>query len=396
MIVLFKLRLYKLAILKLAAIAFIGPLLSSCAALNNSVGYYWQSARGHINLLQSARPISEVIADPATPQALRNKLQFVREVRSYATQELGLPDNGSYQKYVDLKRPFVVWNVVAAPELSLRLRQWCFVVVGCVTYRGYYSKADADAFAKMYREQGDDVQVGGVPAYSTLGYLDDPVLSSFIGYPEGELARLIFHELSHQVVYIKDDTTFNESFATAFETLAVNQWLAQKANPVIEAQYKAFDQRRTDFVALLKRYRKQLDDAYKVESSDDAKRAAKQAIFVALKAEYETIKRDRWEGFKGYDRFFAQDLGNAHLAAVATYTDQVPGFIALAKQVRAQIEAQTKAQTKPQGLTQGPASGLAQAPENTASSYTAFFAAVRELSKLDKVTRDERLKNLAQ
>jgi predicted aminopeptidase len=385
-----KLSCFKATSVKGLFIAVAALTLTSCAALNNSVGYYWQSVRGHMSLLHNARPISEMIADPTTSAALRNKLQFVREVRTYASQELGLPDNGSYQKYVDLKRPFVVWNVVAAPELSLQLRQWCFVVVGCVTYRGYYSKADADAFANVYREQGDDVQVGGVPAYSTLGYLDDPVLSSFIHYPEGELARLIFHELSHQVVYIQNDTTFNESFATAFETIAVEQWLAQKGNAVIESQYRAFAQRRSDFVELLKRYRKKLEDAYQVETTSEAKRAAKQAIFTALKAEYETIKRDQWGGFKGYDRFFAQDLGNAHLAAVATYTDQVPGFLALARQVKAQVHMQDKTQGNDAG------SAKPEANKNAAINFEAFFTAVRELSRLDKATRDERLKNLAQ
>jgi predicted aminopeptidase len=316
-----------------ALIALSSIALSSCTALNDSVGYYFQSASGHMNVLRSARPIADWLADPATPEPLRRKLTLVAEIRAYASSELGLPNNGSYTKYADLKQPFVVWNVVATPELSLQLRQWCFPVAGCVTYRGYYNKAAAEAFAKPLKEQGDDIQIGGVPAYSTLGYFDDPVLNTFINYPDAELARLIFHELSHQVVYVQGDTTFNESFATAVETVGVERWLRVKADEKLEADYRAFASRRVDFLALLKSYRSQLESAYKTLGDDAAKRVAKRDLIASLRADYETLKQSRWNGFKGYDRFFAQELGNAHLAAVATYTDLVPGFLALAKTV---------------------------------------------------------------
>jgi predicted aminopeptidase len=305
--------------------------LSSCATVNDSVGYYLQSAAGHMNLLRSARPISDWLADPSTPEPLRRKLTLVTEIRAYASSELGLPNNGSYTKYADLKRPFVVWNVVATPELSLQLRQWCFPIAGCVTYKGYYNKDDAEAFARPLKEQGDDVQIGGVPAYSTLGYFDDPVLNTFINYPDAELARLIFHELSHQVVYVKGDSTFNESFATAVETIGVERWLRFKADEKLAADYRAFAGRRVDFLALLKNYRAQLDAAYKSLADDNAKRSAKRALIAAMRVDYETLKITRWNGFKGYDRFFAQELGNAHLASVATYTELVPSFLALAK-----------------------------------------------------------------
>jgi predicted aminopeptidase len=341
--------------------------LTSCAALNDSVGYYLQSASGHMNILRSARPIADWLADPATPEPLRRKLTLVAEIRTYASSELGLPDNGSYTKYADLKQPFVVWNVVATPELSLQLRQWCFPVAGCVTYRGYYNKEAAEAFAKPLKEQGDDIQIGGVPAYSTLGYFDDPVLNTFINYPDAELARLIFHELSHQVVYVKGDTTFNESFATAVETIGVERWLRFKANQKLTADYRAFASRRVDFLGLLKRYRAQLETAYKTLSDDAAKRTAKRDLIAALRADYETLKQTRWNGFKGYDRFFAQELGNAHLASVATYTDLVPGFLALAKTV-------------------DPADD---------KSLRDFFVAAEKLAQLEKSKRNTELGELA-
>jgi predicted aminopeptidase len=351
------------ALLILSLIAFSSILLSSCASINDSLGYYLQSASGHINVMRSARPIAEWLADPTTSEPLKRKLKLVSEIRSYASSELGLPDNGSYTKYADLKQPFVVWNVVATPELSLQLRQWCFPVAGCVTYRGYYNKDAAEAFAKPLKEQGDDIQIGGVPAYSTLGYFDDPVLNTFINYPDAELARLIFHELSHQVVYVKGDTTFNESFATAVETIGVERWLRFKADEKLTADYRAFAARRVDFLALLKSYRSQLDSAYKTLADDASKRNAKKDLIAALRAEYETIKQTRWNGFKGYDRFFAQELGNAHLAAVATYTDQVPGFLALAKNV-------------------DPSDG---------KPLRDFFVAAEQLAQLEKPKRDAQL-----
>jgi predicted aminopeptidase len=341
--------------------------LTSCAAINDSVGYYLQSASGHMNVLRSARPIADWLADPATPEPLRRKLTLVSEIRAYASRELGLPDNGSYTKYADLKQPFVVWNVVATPELSLQLRQWCFPVAGCVTYRGYYNKEAAEAFAKPLKEQGDDIQIGGVPAYSTLGYFDDPVLNTFINYPDAELARLIFHELSHQVVYVKGDTTFNESFATAVETIGVERWLRFKADEKLAIDYRAFAARRVDFLGLLKSYRSQLELAYKTLGDDTAKRIAKRDLIAALRADYETLKLTRWNGFKGYDRFFAQELGNAHLAAVATYTDQVPGFLAIAKAVD---------------------------PTNS-KPLRDFFVAVEKVSQLDKTKRNAELVELA-
>ena len=316
-----------LAVLGVLSFAFA---LGACSSL----GYYSQSIEGHLDILQAARPIDDWLADPATPDVLRKRLERVRTMRGFAARALGLPDNKSYTTYADLKRPFAVWNVFATPELSLQLRQWCFPVVGCVTYRGYYSKADADLYAAALRESGDDVYVGGVPAYSTLGYTTDPVLSTFIGFPEGEVARLIFHELAHQVVYVQGDSTFNESFAVAVEEEGVKRWFAaQDANdPASATAYRLLIARKRAFVDLLARHRKALESAYSGQLSSDAKRIAKTSEFAALHADYEAIKRDAASplaGFAGYDRYFAQALNNANLAAVATYTQRVSAFAKL-------------------------------------------------------------------
>ena len=316
------------------ALAGVAAALGACS----SIGYYSQSIEGHLDILQAAKPIDDWLADPATPEVLRHRLERVRTMRRFAARELGLPDNKSYTTYADLKRPYAVWNVFATPELSLQLRQWCFPVVGCVAYRGYYDKADADLYAAALRENGDDVYVGGVPAYSTLGYTTDPVLSTFIGFPEGEVARLIFHELAHQVVYVQGDSTFNESFAVAVEEEGVKRWFAaQGANDLASATaYRQLIARKRVFVDLLARHRNALESVYASPVSStaqrDAIRDAKAREFAALHADYEAMKRDPSSplgGFAGYDRYFAQALNNANLAAVATYTQRVSAFAKL-------------------------------------------------------------------
>ncbi|HTN66087.1 MAG TPA: aminopeptidase [Burkholderiaceae bacterium] len=295
--------------------------LAGCA----QVGYYVQAAQGQFALLAEARPIDDWLLDPQTAVPLKHKLKTVRAIRQFAARELALPDNRSYTAYADLKRPFVLWNVIAAPALSLQPKEWCFPVAGCVSYRGYYSKQQAQEYAAELRAEGYDVQVAGVPAYSTLGWFDDPVLSTFIRYPDGELARLIFHELAHQVAYASGDSTFNESFATAVEEAGVARWLALEGDDQIRAAYARFESRKQDFLHLLLKYRLQLQHIYAQPIGDAEKLQRKAATFAALKAEYQTLKTG-WGGYTGYDRWFAEPLSNAHLAAVETYQELVPAF----------------------------------------------------------------------
>jgi predicted aminopeptidase len=198
-------------------------MFSGCTQL----GYYTQSVSGQLDIWRREKPIHEVIEDAASPPALRDKLAQVLVIREYASRELALPANSSFRRYADLQRPFVAWNVFATEEFSMQPKTWCFAVAGCVSYRGYFAKADAENFAVGIAAAGHDVYVGGVPAYSTLGWFADPVLNTFIHYSPVELARLIFHELSHQVVYVKDDTVFNESFAVAVERAGVARWIAR-------------------------------------------------------------------------------------------------------------------------------------------------------------------------
>jgi len=317
-----------------AAIPFATAAAACALAGCSAVEYYWQGFVGQADLLARAKPIAEVVE--TTPDAaLRARLARVQSIRAFATSELALPDNRSYTTYADLGRPFVVWNVFAAPELSLTPRQWCFPVAGCVAYRGYFAETDARSEAARLAAAGDDVHVGGVPAYSTLGYFDDPVLSTFVRFREVELARLVFHELAHQVVYVRDDTSFNESFATAVEEEGVARWLAaQRAlrDPAAYAELAADAARaervRADFRTLIAATRERLSALYEGTASDEEKRAGKAAAFADLRAEYERRKAAT-DGFPAFDRWFQGGANNAGIAAAALYADRVPRFRAL-------------------------------------------------------------------
>jgi predicted aminopeptidase len=300
----------------------------------SSLGYYAQAASGHVSLLNKARPVPEWLADDTTPQPLRERLALSQRVRDFAVSELKLPDNASYRRYADLGRPAAVWNVVAAPELSLTLKTWCFPVVGCVGYRGYYDRAAAEALAAEVRTQGFEATVQAIPAYSTLGklpgdYFSDPLLNTFIRWPEGELARLVFHELSHQVVYASGDTMFNESFATAVERIGGARWLQEHASPEARAEYAALDARRQDFRRIAMQARADLEAIYRrTDLDDEAKRAAKRERFASLRAEHAALKAGPWQGFAGYDAWFA-NANNASLGVLAAYNELVPGFVRL-------------------------------------------------------------------
>lgn len=331
-------------------------MLSSCSSLS----YYTQAAQGQLQLLTNARPIDDWIADTGTDVKLRHRLEAARQIRRFAISEMKLPDNGSYTNYTSLQRPYVLWNVVATPELSLKPLEWCFPVAGCVNYRGYYSKADAQKYAKQMRAQGNDVEIGGVSAYSTLGWFSDPLMSTFINYPDAELARLIFHELAHQVVYVAGDSQFNESFASAVEQAGVEAWLERFGNQQMSEAFERYKNRKRDFLALLLRYRGELERTYKSMEPDSTKRATKARLFIALQDDYQVLKAN-WGGYAGYDRFFAEPLSNAHLASVATYNDFVPAFRVLLRREK---------------------------------TWKGFYQAVNRLAKLDKDARHNALKRL--
>lgn len=315
--------------LRLAAAGLCLLVLAGCA----DTAYYWQSVHGHLQLMQASRPVAQWLEDPQAPETLKQRLRLTQQMRDFAVAELGLPDNASYRRYADLQRPAVVWNVVAAPELSLTLETWCFPVLGCVSYRGYFEEAAARREAAQLRARGLEVSVYGVPAYSTLGWMNwaggDPLLNTFIGYPEGELARLLFHELAHQVLYARDDTMFNESFATAVERLGGARWLRERASEAARAQYESFDARRRDFRALVLATRAELEQVYRDGNGRDrdAQLQRKAEVMQAFRDRYAML-RSQWGGYAGYDNWVA-DANNASLGAQAVYDALVPQFEAV-------------------------------------------------------------------
>ena len=317
-------------LLRAAGCAVLSCLLAGCSQIE----FYWQGIAGQTDLIARARPIADVIA--ATPDpALKARLARAQAIRAFASRELALPDNRSYTNYADLGRPYAVWNVFAAPELSLSPRQWCFPIAGCVAYRGYFAESDARAEAARLANEGDDVHVGGIPAYSTLGYFDDPVLSTFVRYREVELARLIFHELAHQVVYVKDDTSFNESFATAVVVAGIARGLAAEAATRDSAEAAALkadaaraQRLRATFRTLVAATRDRLAALYASTASDAEKRAGKAEAFAAMRAGYER-QNPGSSGATGFDRWLAGGANNAGIAAAGLYADRVPQFTAL-------------------------------------------------------------------
>jgi predicted aminopeptidase len=311
----------KRAIILLALAA--GVVGAGCADL----GYYAQSMHGQFSVMAARQPIGEVLADPATDPQLAARLKLVLEIRDYASRVLKLPDNGSYRSYADLQRPFVVWNVWAAGEFSVVPKQWCFPVAGCVTYRGYFAQAAAESYAREITVEGEETFVSGVPAYSTLGWFDDPVLNTFVRLPDYELARLVFHELAHQVVYVKDDTTFNESFATFVEDEGVKRWLRDTGRAAELPAFEASQRRRAQFTALATSARDRLAALYRSDEPPARMRERKAAILAEAGHEYAALKAE-WGAGLNYARLdaFVAGLNNAALASVGAYTALVPEF----------------------------------------------------------------------
>lgn len=298
-------------------------LLQGC-----NLPYYWQAARGQMDLLQKRQDIRQLMAADAADPKLKTQLDYILKVRDFARHDLHLDSGDNYLTYADLKRPYVVWNVFATPELSMQNKRWCFPIAGCVPYRGYFAEDDARAFAATLAGQGFDTYVGGVAAYSTLGWFDDAILNTFVYEDDLSLAALIFHELAHRTVYVPYDSTFNESFATTVEDIGLDLWIEQAG---LQAQKPAYDiakARQQQFLDLVLANRKARETLFSSGASEDAKRAGKADLEQQLRQGYATLKRN-WNGYNGYDNWFDNPLNNAQLSTVATYYALKPAFLAL-------------------------------------------------------------------
>jgi len=314
--------------LKYSFVMFFLLIVNGCS----TIGYYSQAIGGQWEIYRKSQPIEKLVANPNTQAALKRKLTNILKVRAFASEVLHLPNNSSYTYYADLERPYVVWSVFATPALSFKPKQWCFPIVGCVSYRGAFAETPTRDLAKKLRKQGYDVYVAGIPAYSTLGWFSDPVLNTMLGWSEADIAGLIFHELAHQQVYIKNDTAFNEAFARAVEYVGTERWLAQYGTAKAIADYKLSKLRASQFTALVLNTRNELVQIYNKTVPRSEKLAAKKAAYDELRKQYQQLK-ESWGGYAGYDAWFAKDLNNAKLLSVATYQDYVPAFRALLREL---------------------------------------------------------------
>jgi len=330
-------------------------LIVALIAASSGGCYLLQSAQGQLSLMSKREPIARVIDQPSTPSALRAQLEAVASIRDFASRELGLPDNGSYRSYADVGGRYVVWNVVAAPEFSVDAKEWCYPIVGCVAYRGYFVEARARRFAARMRAKGFDVTVGGVAAYSTLGHFNDPVLNTMMGWNDVELASIIFHELTHQLLYVPNDSSFNEALATTVEAEGVRRWLRAQGRDADLAKHLVQQDHYAKVVDLLNATRAELRTVYGSGLAPESMREKKRAAFAAMRSSYAQLKAD-WGGHAPFESWFDDDLNNAHLASISTYFTCVPGF-----------ERELKA---------------------VGGDLTAFYARVRALAKLDQEKRD--------
>ncbi len=335
---------------RIRAALCISVIAAPCAGC-----YILDSARGQLALMSKREPIERLLGRASTPPRLRTQLEAVTSIRNFASRELGLPDNGSYRSYADVGRPYVVWNVVAAPEFSVEAKEWCYPIVGCVAYRGYFSQGKAQSFAAGLRTQGLDVSVAGVAAYSTLGHFDDPILNTMMGWDDTELAAIVFHELTHQLLYVAGDAPFNEALATTVEEEGVRRWLRASGREADLTAHAARQERYLQVIGLLRRTRAELHVLYTSGVDAAAMREAKRQTFAQLRESYGRLKAS-WDGPAPFESWFRGEVNNAQLAAVATYYDCVPGF----ERVLAAV----------------------------GGDLTAFYGRVRALAKLERRARD--------
>ena len=330
-------------------------LLSACSTLD----YYSQAGRGHLQLMQQREPIEQVLAEPSSDNVLRQRLSQALQARNFASSHLGLPDNQSYRVYADIQRPVLLWNVFVTPEFSLAPELQCFPIAGCVAYRGYFDLNQARGAAALARQAGMDSWVGGVEAYSTLGWFDDPILSSMLQRDDQQLAAVIFHELAHQQLYLADDTAFNESFASFVEQQGLREWLASRGEAPLGPLHSC---RRQQFTALVMDARARLESLYASNLPVARMRESKQAEFERLRSEYRQLRDSNWRDAGRYDLWMDGPLNNAKLLPFGLYDQWVPAFARLFEQA--------------------------------GESWPAFYMQVQLLAEQPAETRQRRLQNL--
>ena len=309
-------------------------LLAMLASGCESTRFYSQAAKGQWELITRKCSVEKLIDSPETEPRLKDRLLLTRDILRFAEEELRLPHCGSYQKYTQLDRPYVVWNVYAAPEFSVEDKEWWYPFVGSLSYRGYFSRESAVRYAERLEAKGFDVYVGGIAAYSTLGFFNDPLLSTFIHDHPAELAELIFHELAHSKKFKKSDTDFNEAFATAVAEEGARLWLKQRGDLTALRQYETAKARQKQFVELIIETKEQLETLFVVSPKDPDTplardlRKKKAEVILAMKGRYLELKAS-WDGYDGFDRWMSMEVNNAQINTVTTYYELAPALTTL-------------------------------------------------------------------
>ncbi len=293
--------------------------LSACEAIT----YYPHIIIGHLKLQQGKIPIEQALDKPELTQAQKNLLHLVPQIKTFASEKLLLPNKQHYDTIVFIDRPHVVWNVLAAPSLSLEPKTWCFPIAGCVSYRGYFQKVKAEKYAASLQKQGLDVYLSGAAAYSTLGWFEDPLINTFLKYQEADLIGLLFHELAHQKLYVKNDSTFNESFATAVQIAGVKLWFEALNQPKKAQQYLQAQQIRHEFIEIALSYKERLNDVYRSQQTDQAKALEKAKILEAFRQAYSHAVVTHWSNKKPFYGWMQGPLNNAQWNSLGTYYDLV-------------------------------------------------------------------------
>ncbi|HET8802479.1 MAG TPA: aminopeptidase [Marinobacter sp.] len=335
-------------------------VLTGCS----TIGYYTQAIGGHTHLMMSGEPVASLIADKQTPPALRRKLTRSLQARQFAADVLALPVDEAFLDYVELGRHWVVVNLVAVPEFSLQPHRWCYPLLGCQAYRGYFNLDDANAEQSQFQARGYDTMVAGVTAYSTLGWFDDPLHSGFTALPDDQMVALMFHELAHRVVYISGDTTFNESFATAVELEGLKRWLERQGRQAQFGKALARLRQRHQTLALVQSTAAELEALYQQRDTLPLPRLRhrKAALFADLQDRY-AAQSEHWDT-PGPFGPPPVSLNNAHLALFRQYNQQVPAFRQLLK--------------------------------DQGGDFAAFYRAVKTLSALPEASRNARLADLSE
>ena len=309
---------------KLSFIAVSVISISACEHLD----YYSRSIAGQWEIISNSKPIEEILLDENVPESVKEKLSPINEIRNFAIEDLKLPENDSYLSYADINREYVVWNIIATPTLSLEPVQWCFPIAGCLDYRGFFNKDDAINQANLLREQGNDVFIGGVTAYSTLGWFDDPVLNTMLKKDLNYLIKVIFHELAHQKIYIRNDTEFNEAFAETVAITGTRKWLSTFRSKFELEEFNRKQNAEDSFVSIVLNARKKLENNYNSGLPDQLKLQIKTRVMAEMREDYKST----WSSHDyetNYDEWFGNEINNAKITAVVTYRNLIPGFIQL-------------------------------------------------------------------